>query len=321
MSGGPELRLGVVGCGRIVERGYVPAALGMPGVRIAALADPESARAHDCARHWAEESGKTPAIYEDAAALLAAERPEAIVVATPAAGHAEVAALAATHGIPSLVEKPPAPDAAGAAALAALQPAPFVAFNRRFLQGQELAPSIPSRGWLELDLELQFRQDAWGAHAVRDDALLDAGTHLIDLAAHLTGSPPLCVRRAAVDADRAAFELDLGRGRARIRCATDRRHLETVEIRDRAGRQVARSRIGGVRGRAAALRGVPHPLVLSLRRQLGALRDALRGGDHGPLAGPEAGLATLAVVEAVRRSAQLGGAEVTVATGALATAA
>lgn len=313
MSAGAGFRLGIVGCGRIVERGYLPAALATPGTEVVAFADPSSERAWSCARLWAEGSGETAAVHADAAALLAGAAPDAVVVATPAAHHVEVAAEAAALGIPALVEKPPAPDAAGARRLAALDPPPFLAFNRRFLQGRELLPGIPADGWLELDLELRFRQDAWAAHQVRDDALLDAGTHLIDLAAHLAAAPPICVREAVVEPGRACFELELGRARARVRCATDRRHLESVTVSDRAGRRLARSRLGGIRGRAAGLRGAPHPLVLSLSRQLAALREAVLGAGPGPLAGAADGFAALAVVEAVRRSAELGGAEVIVA--------
>ncbi len=307
-----ELRLAVAGCGRIVERAYVPAALSLPGLRIAAFADPDETRARRCLKLWERGGGGSAGVYGDCADLLAAERFDALLVATPAPTHAPIAVAAAAAAIPTLVEKPPAPDLEGALRLAALEPAPLIAFNRRFLQGAELRSGIPAGGWIELELELRYRRDAWAAHEARDDALLDAGVHLIDLAAFLAGSAPICVRRALVEPERAEFEIDLSRGRARVRCATDRRHRESVEVRDRAGRLLARSRLGGVRGRLEALRGEPHPLVLSVGRQLATLRDAVRGGGPGALASAGDGAAALAVVEAVRRSAQLDGAEVTV---------
>jgi predicted dehydrogenase len=308
-----ELRLAVAGCGRIVERGYVPAALATPGVSIVAFADPEPERLRQCRQLWEQGGGTAAEGFEDTAELLAAEPPDALVVAAPAATHGPIAAAAAAAGVPCLVEKPPAPDAAGARGLAALSPPPFLAFNRRFLQGVELRSRVPAEGWLELDLELRFRATAWSAHVVRDDALLDAGVHLIDLATHLSAAAPICVRRAEVSPERAAFELDLSRGRARISCATDRRHRESVEIRDRAGSLLARNRQGGIRGRLGALSGAPHPLVLSLGRQLSALRNAVQLGEVGSLGSAADGVAALTAVESVRRSAELGGAEVTVA--------
>ena len=313
LAEGDELRLGVAGCGRIVERGYVPATLAAPGVRIVAFADPDPSRLRRCRELWEQGDGGPAGAYEDAADLLAAEHVDALVVASPAATHGAIAAAAAATGVLSLVEKPPATDVEGARRLAALDPEPAIAFNRRFLQGEELRPRVPASGWLELELELCFRREAWAAHEVRDDALLDAGVHLIDLAAFLGDGSPICVRRALVEPERAEFELDLNRGRARIRCATDRRHREAVEIRDRSGRTLARSTLGGLGGRLAALRGAPHPLVLSLRRQLTALRDAALGEGKPRLATARDGVVALSVVEAVRRSAELGGAEVTVA--------
>jgi len=326
MSPAPDgLRLGLAGCGRIAENGYVPAALATPGVRIAAFADPDEARMRHSRELWARGGGGTAGGYAGAGEMLDAETVDVLVVAAPVGAHQTLAAEAAAAGIVSLVEKPPAANLEGALRLADLQPEPLIAFNRRFLQGAELRDSIPAEGWLELDLELRYRREAWGAHEAHDEALLDAGVHLIDLASFLCGAPPICVRRAVLKPERASFELELGRGRARISCATDRRHRELVEVRDRAGRVLARSVLGGLRGRFQALGGAPHPVVLSLGRQLGALRELLRAtdgrdgvdGSGGPALSPLArasdGVAAMAAVEAARRSETLGGAEVTVA--------
>ncbi|HEU5253825.1 MAG TPA: Gfo/Idh/MocA family oxidoreductase [Solirubrobacterales bacterium] len=317
------MRLGLAGCGRIAERGYVPAALATEEVTIVALADPSAERRERC-RGLLRDGGQEAAGFPDLSSLLAAEPIDLLVVAAPLGQHLALAEEAATAGVPSLVEKPPAPDLASARLLAALEPEPLLAFNRRFLQGLELRDAVPAEGWVELDLELRFRRGAWGAHEVRDEALLDAGIHLIDLACHLSDAAPIAVRRAAIEPERAELELELSRGRAHIRCATDRRHRESVVVRDRAGRTIARSFHGGVRGRVAALAGKPDPLQTSLRRQLEALRAAQTDsafvlsspvGDKGrtPLGGAADGVAAMAVVEAARRSAALGGAEVTVA--------
>lgn len=304
------MRLGIAGCGRIAERGYVPAALAAEGVAIAGFADPNRERLDDCLRLWREGGGEAQG-YADLGRLLEAEPIDLLVVAAPLDLHLPLAEEAAAAGVRSLVEKPPAPDLAGALRLAGLDPPPAFAFNRRFLQGAELGDSIPAEGWIELDLELRFQQGAWGAHEVRDEALLDAGIHLVDLACHLSGAAPIAVRQARIAPQRASFELELSRGRARIECATDRRHRERISVRDRAGRVVARSAWGGLRSRLAGLAGKSDPLLLSIQRQLEALRDAPRSDPA--LAGPADGVAAMATVEAARRSAALDGAEVTVA--------
>lgn len=317
------MRVGIAGCGRIAERGYVPAAQATPGVEIVAFADPDPERLERCraesARGAAEAEG-----FADVSTLLAQTAIDLLVVAAPAPLHLPLAEAAAAAGVRALVEKPPAVDLTEAQRLAGLDPEPFVAFNRRFLQGAELRDEIPSEGWLELDLELRFRRTAWGAHEARDEALLDAGIHLIDLACHLSAASPVAVRRAEIASERAQLELELSRGRARIRCATDSRYRESVEIRDRSGKLLGRSVLGQVRGRIARLRGAPDPLVLSLSRQLAALRDAssepafvlspsISGKGRTPLARARDGAAAMAVVEAARESAALDGAEVTVA--------
>jgi predicted dehydrogenase len=299
------MRLGVAGCGRIAERGYIPAALNTSGVEIVAFTDPDQERLERCLGAWGP--GGEAEGFDGIASLLERASIDLLVVAAPAATHLPLAQAAAAAGVRSLVEKPPAADLDGAQRLAALDPEPLAAFNRRFLQGAELREAVPAEGWLELDLELRFQRAGWGAHEARDEALLDAGVHLVDLACHLSDAAPVAVRRAETSPERAQFELELSRGRARISCATDRRYRELVEVRDRGGKLLGRSVLGQVRGRLAALRGAPDPLVLSLGRQLAALRDG------GPVATAGDGAVAMAVVEAVRRSADLDGAEVTVA--------
>jgi predicted dehydrogenase len=323
-AGGQVLRLGIAGCGRIVERGYLPAALVTPGVTIAAFADPNHERLELCRGLWGR-SGEEAAGFGDVASLLKVAPIDLLVVVAPAERHLALAEEAAAAGVRSLVEKPPAPNLAEARRLAELDPQPLLAFNRRFLQGTELRDAVPPEGWLELDLELRFRRDAWGAHEARDEALLDAGVHLIDLACHLSGATPIAVRRAQVEPERASLELELTRGRARINCATDRRHYETAEVRDRSGKLLAHSSWGGLRSRLAGALGKPGPLVLSLERQLKAIQATgvslmepphlllQQGYPRRPLATARDGATTMAVVEAARRSADLGGAEVTVA--------
>lgn len=313
------MRLGIAGCGRIAERGYVPAALVAEGVTIVAFADPDPGHLDSCLRLWQRGGGEAGG-FASLADLLAADPIDLLVVATPLAHHVALAEEAAAAGVRSLVEKPPAPDVASAQRLAQLQPEPLLAFNRRFLQGAELRDSVPVEGWLELDLELRFQQGAWGAHEVRDEALLDAGIHLVDLACHLSDAAPIAVRGAQIAPQRASFELELSRGRARIQCATDRRHREVVSIRDRSGKVLARSAWGGVGARLAALAGRPDPLAVSLQRQLEALGNSalvpspsIRGKGRTPLASAADGTTAMAIVEAARRSAELSGAEVTVA--------
>ncbi len=313
------MRLGIAGCGRIAERGYVPAALAAEGVTIAAFADPNAERLDRCLRLWREGGGEA-AGFADLASLLAAEPIDLLVVAAPLDHHVALAEQAAAAGVRSLVEKPPAPDLAGAQRLAGLDPEPLLAFNRRFLQGAELREAIPAEGWIELDLALRFHQGSWSAHEVRDEALLDAGIHLVDLACHLSSASPIAVRGARIEPQRAGFELELSRGRARIECATDRSHREAISIRDRSGKQLASWGWGGLRSRLAARMGGSDPLTLSLRRQLEEAGVSLmeppnlllQQGHPSLLATARDGVTAMAIVEAARSSAKLEGAEVTV---------
>jgi predicted dehydrogenase len=204
-----------------------------------------------------------------------------------------------------LVEKPPAPDRAGAAALAALDPVPFVAFNRRFDPAiAALRAATPRHAEVAVVAEIAYRRGGWGPHAVADDALLDLGPHLVDIARWITGAEVTGVRRALVTFERATFDLDLGAARARIRCATDRLHHERVEVRHRDGTLVGRHRVGGpVAAVLGRLRSGPHPLVTSLTDELEAVARTVRGAPDPVLGTAAEGVAVMTVLDEVRARA------------------
>jgi predicted dehydrogenase len=301
LSGEPRpLRLAIAGCGRLAELGYLPAIAGAGGVELAAVADPRAER-RDLITRLAGKGRRSRGVatHADVADLLEAGGVEALVVASPPVVHLEHARLASEAGVACLVEKPPAPDLAAAERLAALDRPPWIGFNRRFQHAAPLLGAVPADGPVELFLELRYRRASWGAVSIRDDALLDLAPHLVDLALLLTGAPTATVRAARLTPERAELELDTGRGRARIRCATDRAHRERVVVRRPGGGRIAATRAGGlVRGAATRLPAVAHPLVASLRSQLAAFAAAARGADAGLLATAEDGARAMRVIEA-----------------------
>lgn len=205
-----DVRLGLIGCGRIAERGYIPALRRAEGLRLAAVADPVAKRRERAA----------PGIpgFRSAAELLEAQAADALVLATPVAAHLPDARLAAEYGIPVLIEKPPARTAGEAAELAALSPSPWIAFNRRFEpELRALRRAAETAGRVEVSLLLRARKGSWRAYEVDDDVLLNLGPHLVDLAFWISrGAPEEVTGR--VDDHRALLNVGLGeRGTARIR--------------------------------------------------------------------------------------------------------
>jgi predicted dehydrogenase len=289
------LRVGVIGCGRLAELGYLPAAAGTSAVQVTAVADPDAERREQVAAIAGARA------HPSAAELIASGSVDAVVVASPPELHVEQAALAARAGLPCLVEKPPAPDATGARELTALDPAPWIGFNRRFAQAGSLRTEIPGDGPLELEFEIHYRRASWDPVVVRDDALADLGAHLTDLARHLSGGGDAQVRRAALGPGRAEIELELARGRANLSAAIDRPYRERAVVRRPGGPKLAAvSTPGPVPGLYHRLRGREHPLVASLRAQLEAFARAARGGDPGPLATARDGVRAMLLVDEAR---------------------
>lgn len=300
-DGKTAVRVGLVGCGRVVEFGYLPAFRQVQGVTLIGIADVNPSRCRTLA-------SDIPA-YASIQSLIQAGGIDAVVISVPTRFHLEYARCAAEAGLPSLVEKPPGANVQEAKALHALKPTPWVAFNRRFDPGLiALKQSVPNLRGLQLRLELHYRRTTWKPFDMHDDALLDLGPHLIDLAQWLTRSDVRSVRTLSLNEYCAQFELDLTRGRALVVCSTNRPYRERMEISDENGRLVASHLRGGiVSGIIARLRPKgENPLVRSLVGELAAFARAVRGDSSGFLASAADGIAVMSVIEAVRGSAKSG---------------
>jgi predicted dehydrogenase len=293
------LGLGIVGCGRLVELGYLPALDAVESLAVRAVADPDRERREQVAAR-AGDGATACAAAED---LVQADGVDAVLVASPPAHHPHHAALAAAAGLPCLVEKPPALDAEGARQIALHDPAPWIGLNRRFADAGTLRNEVPAQGKIELDLEIAYMHSSWRPHTVRDDAITDLGCHLVDLALFLAGAAQASVVRAELGDEHAEVELEFDRGRALLRAATRRPYREVAVVRS-AGAEVARvATPGALRGFLARVRGAEHPLVASMRAQLEAFARAARGGDPGVLATAADGVRAMELIDEARRVA------------------
>jgi predicted dehydrogenase len=298
------IQIGLVGCGRVAEFGYLPAFRQARGVKLAGVADINLSRCEDIAPG-------VPA-YENIRALINAGGFDALVISIPTRFHLAAARRAAEAGLPALLEKPPGLDVGEASALQALNPPPWIAFNRRFEPGIVcLKEELPRDGNLDLRLELHYRKNSWKSFDMQDDVLLDLGPHLIDLARWLTASEVRWARAHFLHERRIEFELALERGHATILCSNNRPYCERIEAKDELGRVRGYRRGGLVAGIAARLRpNRENPLVISLAGQLEAFGGVVRGTLRGsPLATVADGLVVMSAIDAVRRSAVQDGAE------------
>ncbi len=312
------LRLGIVGCGRLTERGYLPALAGRSDeLVVVAVADPDQDRAREVASQIPDDA---ITIHRDAVDLVAAATVDAVLVASPVHAHVADAEAIAAGGLPALVEKPPAPSAHEAARLATLAPQPQLGFNRRFDPGaRRIRDAVPASGPIRLRASLSYRRASWGAVVVHDDALTDLGPHLVDWVRWTTTREVLHVASPRLTRTRAELHLELeDGGRAVVQAAVDRPHEERLELDDAAGHRLAGHRLGGlVAGVRARLRRTdgPDALVTTLRHELEAFARAVRDPSAlTDLGTPADGVAVMLVIDAARASAAAGGAPVAVPT-------
>jgi UDP-N-acetylglucosamine 3-dehydrogenase len=269
------MNVGLVGCGRIAERGYIPA-LSAARATLVAVADVDAERR-------ARVAPGVPG-YASAAELLDAHSVDLVVVATPSEHHVGDAEAAAERGVRALVEKPPAPTAAAAARLTELDPAPWIGFNRRFEPAlQAMRAHAGAQPDIALDIVLTIENQLWSAYAAKDGPLTDLGSHAVDLATWITRRPVERVRAGAENGDAVSFELDLSGTRATVTVAHDRPWSERVTL-SQSGRELARFRAGGTAGRVLGRLGLAKTATLPqlLASQLSAAAESHAGRPADP---------------------------------------
>ncbi len=334
--------VGIAGYGLAGEVFHAPLVAATAGLEVAAVATSDPARS---ARARAEHPGA--GVFADADALLAqAPGIELLVVATPNRSHVPIARAALARGIAVVMDKPLAADAAQAAALVddfASAGVPFTVFQnrrwdgdfltvRRVLESGELGTATRFESRYE-----RFRPDV-GASAWREQPdpadggglLLDLGSHLVDQALLLFGTPlrvyaEIAVRRAGARVDDDVFVALEHPGGVRshlwisavaptggrsLRLSGTRAGVHTPGLDPQEDQLAAGLRPGdGGWGDGESARYVDAGGERSLPVQAGAyerfyagVRDALRDGGAMPV-DPRDSVEALRVIEAARRSA------------------
>ena len=100
----PELRCALVGTGAVAHL-HARAVAAYPRAELVAVTDHSREKADEFAARYG-----VPLVYDDLDALLAAERPDVVLICTPPAVHRAQAVAALTAGAHVVVEKPPAPS-------------------------------------------------------------------------------------------------------------------------------------------------------------------------------------------------------------------
>jgi len=326
------LRAGVIGLGAMGAN-HARVWADVPGVDLAAVADPDEARVAAVTR------GRTARGYADAAAMLAEERLDVVSVAVPTGAHAVVAREAIARGVAVLVEKPLAATIAEGEALrdaAAAAGVPLmVGHIERFNPAVvELGRRLRA-GELGRVFQVHARRVGPFPERVRDvGVVLDLATHDIDVMRFLLGSDvvrvqaetqrrihteredmlagllrfadgvvgvldvnwltPTKIRELAVLGERGMFVVD--------ELARELRFYENADAVAEPGDWAAHHLKGVREGEARLLPVEKHE---PLRLELQAFAAAVRSGDAPPVTADD-GLAAMHVAEALVRAAEVG---------------
>jgi predicted dehydrogenase len=190
-----ELRLGLVGFGKLVRDYYLPALRGLAGARVIAVADPLVA-----SRRAASQRLPGAALYSGHRAMLEGAGLDAVLVASPPSTHLEVWSDAIARGLPAFVEKPLLLSGQLANLAVRDNPRLMVDFNRRFWPAYGRARDLVRQGRLGAPLHLEFALHldvfrwsvvTWHRLDLSEGGLLhDLGSHAIDLALEVVGQEP-----------------------------------------------------------------------------------------------------------------------------------
>jgi predicted dehydrogenase len=327
------LRLGIVGCGKVVEKYHLPALKRNATWTLAAACDPSPER-----RRWLQNAMPGLLIFERHGDMLNEVPLDAVIVATPPATHFALSVQALEARFHVLVEKPMALNVEDAhrmvEAARSARKLLLVGFNRRFhpaytrLQAQLRGANVSS-----ISSRFIFDARAWGAHLGNDSAgggvLDDVVCHQVDLLGWLLGRQAARVRAVSATKDGNAtgeleYELDFCGGLV-ARCTAGHGTAYHEEVRINVGGKTLVAGPGGPKKRgglprlwgaaesaiskvARKVSGRPSVAVESFEGQLEAFAWGVRAGaPHGQSADASSGLYSVRVVAAARESLLSGG--------------
>jgi predicted dehydrogenase len=179
-------RLCIVGAGRLASRRIYPY-VGAAGAQLVGVCDLDREKAERNAGRF----GGTA--YEDLDRMLAAEKPDGVIICIGPREHAELAPRVMRRGIPVYTEKPPALDAAAALAVARVSRETGVlcmtAFKKRYARAYGRA-----RQWIDtfapedlLSLSIDYASGPYRNEGDPNGFLFDFAIHIIDLVGYLFG--------------------------------------------------------------------------------------------------------------------------------------
>jgi predicted dehydrogenase len=213
-----DLRLGVVGFGRLVRDYYLAALRALDGVRVVAVADPapESRRA-------ASERLPEVRIHEQHRDLITSGDLDGLLVASPPSSHLDVWRDAVAHQLAVFVEKPLVLSSQlGALDAIGEPPRLMVDFNRRFWPTYERVRNLVREGVLGAPVHVDFllhldvlRWSTVTRHRLdpsEGGLLHDLGCHAIDIATFVLGEGPMTIGAEAMGAEPEAQRLRLQLG-------------------------------------------------------------------------------------------------------------
>ena len=187
--GAREMRVGLIGLGSM-GRNHLRVLGGLPGVRLAAIADLDAAALAAAA----VDSGA--AVFAEPMTMLAEAELDAVVIAAPTTSHLRLTLAAVERGIAVLVEKPLAATSAEAdqivaAASAHGAPPVQVGHIERFNPAIVELGRLLEAGWLSTVFAISSRRAGPFPARIRDVGVtVDLATHDVDILCAIAGERP-----------------------------------------------------------------------------------------------------------------------------------
>ncbi|WP_086822821.1 Gfo/Idh/MocA family protein [Allokutzneria sp. NRRL B-24872] len=306
----PDLRIGILGAGRIAEKAVIAPARAN-GFEVAAIA----ARDHERAQDYARKHGIAKA-HKDYTALVKDSSLDAVYVALPPSAHAEWSIAALRAGRNVLVEKPFASNAREAETMvaAAGDRVLMEAFHYRYhpltARLADLVAGLGAISTIEAvsNVPIPDRSDFRHNSALAGGALMDLGCYPVHLIRTLTGVEPEVVRAEAVqevpgvDVAMAASLALPGGGAAEVRCSMTAGPEITLTVVGEHGRVHVTNPTLPQAGALISVNGGEPEAVDQLPTtfdcQLAAFADALRGGP-APVTGGADAIANMRVIDRI----------------------